>query len=73
MATNQELEFVRISLCEELGAIDNYQQRIDTARDEALKKVLKHNMDEEKEHVAMLVEWLKKNDSVQNRVFEEHD
>jgi hypothetical protein len=30
-------------------------------------------MNEEKEHVAMLVEWLRKNDSTQDKVFKEHD
>lgn len=73
MSTHQDLEFARISLREELEAIDNYQRRIDTTRDEDLKKVLQHNMDEEKEHVAMLMEWLKKNDPVQEKVFSEHD
>ena len=70
---NQDLEFARISLREELEAIDNYQRRIDITRDEELKRVLQHNMDEEKEHVAMLVEWLRKNDPVQDKVFKEHD
>jgi len=37
------------------------------------KKLLEHNMNEEKEHVAMLVEWLRKNDPTQDRVFKEHD
>ena len=69
----QDLEFARISLREELEAIDNYQRRIDITKDESLKKLLQHNMDEEKEHVAMLVEWLRKNDSVQDKVFKEHD
>lgn len=69
----QDLEFVRISLREELEAIDNYQRRIDITKDESLKKLLQHNMDEEKEHVAMLTEWLRKNDSKQDEVFREHD
>jgi len=30
-------------------------------------------MDEEKEHVAMLMEWLRKADETQNKKFEEHD
>ncbi len=60
-------------MVEELQAIDWYQQRIDTTQDESLKKVLSHNRDEEKEHVAMLVEWLRANDEVQDRSFEEHD
>ncbi len=73
MTTHQELEFARISLREELEAIDNYQRRIDTAKDEELRRILQHNMDEEKEHTAMLVEWLRKADETQNKKFEEHD
>jgi hypothetical protein len=71
--SHQDLEFARISICEELVAIDNYQKRIDTSKDEKLKKVLQHNMNEEKEHVAMLMEWLRKNDPTQDKVFEKHD
>jgi len=70
---HQDWEFARISLREELEAIDNYQRRIDATEDESLKKVLEHNMNEEKEHVAMLVEWLRKNDKNQDKVFKEHD
>ena len=73
MATHEELEFARVSLTEELGAIDNYQKRIDAAKDNELKRILQHNMDEEKEHVAMLMEWLRKADETQNKKFEEHD
>ncbi len=50
------------SLREELEAINWYQQRVDTTKDESLKKVLEHNRDEEKEHAAMLIEWLRRND-----------
>lgn len=71
--SNQDLEFARVSICEELGAIDNYQKRIDSTKDKELKRVLQHNMDEEKEHVAMLVEWLRKNDPAQDKVFKKHD
>jgi len=74
MASNSEdLERARQSLVEELQAINWYQERIDATSDESLKKVLSHNRDEEKEHVAMLVEWIRANDPVQNKVFEEHD
>lgn len=52
------------SLKEELEAIDWYQQRVDVVEDEELKKILEHNRDEEKEHAAMLVEWLRRNDKV---------
>jgi hypothetical protein len=69
----KDLERARQSLIEELEAINWYAQRVELAKDESLKKVLKHNMDEEKEHAAMLIEWLRKNDPTQNKMFEEHD
>jgi len=50
------------SLREEMEAIDLYQQRVDATKDESLKKVLAHNRDEEKEHAAMLIEWIRRND-----------
>jgi len=68
-----DLERARKSLREELEAIDFYQERIDATSDESLKKILAHNMNEEKEHTAMLMEWLRKNDPTQDRMFEEHD
>jgi len=52
------------SLKEELEAIDWYNQQADATNDEELKKVLIHNANEEKEHAAMLIEWLRKNDKV---------
>ncbi len=73
MATNEELAFARQSLIEELGAINSYEERISKTNDEELKKLLQHNADEEKEHVAMLMKWIRKNDSVQDKKFEEHD
>jgi ferritin-like protein len=51
-----------VSLMEELEAVDWYQQRIDAAHDQALRQVLVHNRDEEKEHAAMLLEWLRRHD-----------
>ncbi|HEV8392276.1 MAG TPA: ferritin-like domain-containing protein [Dongiaceae bacterium] len=56
-----------ISLMEELEAIDWYDQRIDAATDEVLKEVLRHNRDEEKEHAAMVLEWLRRQDSAFDR------
>ena len=50
------------SLKEELEAIDWYNQRVDACSDENLKKILAHNADEEKEHAAMLIEWIRQND-----------
>jgi ferritin-like protein len=53
-----------VSLMEELEAIDWYDQRIDATNDPALKEVLRHNRDEEKEHAAMVLEWLRRHDPV---------
>jgi ferritin-like protein len=51
-----------VSLIEELEAVDWYQQRADACTDPALKAILAHNRDEEKEHAAMLLEWIRRND-----------
>ena len=51
-----------VSLMEELEAIDWYNQRVDAATDEDLKDALRHNADDEKEHAAMLLEWIRRND-----------
>lgn len=51
------------SLKEELEAIDWYNQRADVCSDENLKKILIHNANEEKEHAAMLIEWIRQNDT----------
>ena len=37
------------------------------------KETCEHNCDEEKEHVAMLMEWIRRHDPVQDKMFEEHD
>jgi len=52
------------SLMEELEAVDWYNQRVDACKDPELKKILKHNRDEEKEHAAMTLEWIRKKDPV---------
>ena len=49
------------SLQEELEAIDYYNQRSDVSQDETLKAVLDHNRDDEVEHAALLLEWLRRN------------
>lgn len=68
-----DLERARKSLREELEAVDFYQERIDATDDESLKKLLAHNMNEEKEHAAMLIDWIRKNDPAQDKMFDEHD
>jgi uncharacterized protein len=50
------------SLQEELEAADWYDQRVDAATDGELGGILAHNRDEEKEHAAMLLEWLRRRD-----------
>ena len=50
------------SLMEELVAVDWYNQRVDACRDDALKAILAHNREEEKEHAAMVLEWIRRQD-----------
>ena len=50
------------SLCEELEAVDWYDQRVKATTDASLAEVLAHNRDEEKEHASMTLEWLRRRD-----------
>jgi len=52
-----------VSLIEELEAVDWYSQRVEAASDEELRAILVHNRDEEKEHAAMVLEWLRRHDA----------
>ena len=49
-------------LMEELEAVDWYNQRVDACKDQELKGILAHNRDEEKEHAAMVLEWIRRKD-----------
>jgi len=51
-----------VSLMEELEAVDWYNQRAEACKDPELKAVLEHNRDEEKEHAAMVLEWIRRKD-----------
>ena len=51
-----------VSLMEELEAVDWYNQRADACKDPELKAILQHNRDEEKEHAAMVLEWIRRRD-----------
>lgn len=51
-----------VSLMEELEAVDWYNQRVDACKDPELRKILAHNRDEEKEHAAMVLEWIRRQD-----------
>ena len=48
------------SIMEELEAVDWYDQRVAATNDPSLAAVLAHNRDEEKEHAAMTLEWLRR-------------
>jgi ferritin-like protein len=51
-----------VSLMEELEAVDWYNQRVDACKDKELAAILAHNRDEEKEHAAMVLEWIRRRD-----------
>ena len=52
-----------VSLMEELEAVDWYQQRMEATDDTELRAILQHNRDEEKEHAAMVLEWIRRHDA----------
>ena len=68
----KELHRALQSLIEELEAVDWYQQRVDATEDEELRSILAHNRDEEKEHAAMLLEWLRRNDEALAKELKEY-
>lgn len=70
---NTDLKKARESLVEELEAINWYERRLDSVQDKDLLKVLEHNRNEEKEHAAMLMEWIRKKDPKQDEAFRKHD
>ena len=55
-----------VSLMEELEAVDWYNQRARATENPELRAILEHNRDEEKEHAAMVLEWLRRGDSKLN-------
>jgi hypothetical protein len=52
-----------MSLMEELEAVDWYNQRANACKDAELRAILAHNRDEEKEHAAMVLEWIRRKDA----------
>ena len=61
-ADTRDMHRAITSLTEELEAIDWYNQRVDACKDPELKAILAHNRDEEKEHAAMVLEWIRRED-----------
>ena len=58
----REMHRAITSLMEELEAVDWYNQRVNGCQNQELKAILAHNRDEEKEHAAMLLEWIRRQD-----------
>jgi ferritin-like protein len=52
-----------VSLMEELEAVDWYNQRAKATSNPDLRAILEHNRDEEKEHAAMVLDWLRRSDA----------
>jgi hypothetical protein len=61
-AETRDMHRAITSLMEELEAVDWYNQRVDACADRDLKAILAHNRDEEKEHAAMVLEWIRRRD-----------
>jgi hypothetical protein len=60
------------SLMEELEAVDWYNQRVDACKDDELKAILAHNRDEEKEHAAMVLEWIRRKDPAMDKELKDY-
>lgn len=60
--TTRDMHRAITSLMEELEAVDWYNQRVDACTNDELRAILAHNRDEEKEHAAMVLEWIRRND-----------
>ncbi|MFW6414066.1 MAG: encapsulin-associated ferritin-like protein [Verrucomicrobiota bacterium] len=57
----KEIHRALASLQEELEAVDWYNQRVDVSDDDGLRAILEHNRNEEIEHAAMALEYLRRN------------
>jgi ferritin-like protein len=61
-----------VSIMEELEAVDWYDQRVAASDDDQLRAILAHNRDEEKEHMAMTLEWLRRHDAALDRMLRQY-
>jgi ferritin-like protein len=61
-----------VSLMEELEAVDWYNQRVDVCKNPELNAILAHNRDEEKEHAAMVLEWIRRKDPAFNHELKDY-
>lgn len=72
--SDKELDMRRAidSLNEEMEAVNAYTQRAKACSDEHLKKMLLHHSKEEKEHAAMLIEWIRRQDPEYDKELKEY-
>jgi len=70
-AATRDMHRAITSLMEELEAVDWYNQRVDACEDAELRRILEHNRDEEKEHAAMVLEWIRRRDPALDRELRE--
>ena len=70
---NKDINNLRKDLVGELEAINQYQEHIDEADNEEIKKILGHVRDDEKEHVAELTKLLRKLDETQEEKFQKEE
>lgn len=47
---------------EELEAVEWYNRNVNECKNAELKSILAHNRDEEKQHAAMVLEWIRRQD-----------
>ena len=71
-AETRDMHRAIVSLMEELEAVDWYNQRVDACKDAELKSILAHNRDEEKEHAAMVLEWIRRKDPTFSKELKEY-
>ena len=64
-----DLEMLREDLMDELQAINQYQEHIDSLESAEARRVLEHIRDDEKEHVAELTKLIQKLDPTQAEKF----
>ena len=62
-ATTRDLHRATVSLMEEVDAVNWCNQRAEAWADAELRAIIEHNRDEEKEHAAMLIEWIRRHDA----------
>lgn len=66
-AETRDLHRAIVSLMEELEAVDWYNQRVNACTDPDLAAILSHNRDEEMEHAAMVLEWIRRRNETMDK------